>query len=241
MAVIRLESLTKDFGDARRRQRPRPDDPRRLVRRAARARPGCGKTTTMNMISGLETPTCGRDLLRRHADQPASPPGKRNVGFVFQNYAIFTHMTVLREPRLRAAGAQAAAAADRARRGGEAGRRDRRRARDARPEGRPPVGQRHAEGRARPLDDRRARDLPARRAVLEPRRSVPRVHARGAQAHPARDRPDDGLRHPRPGRGDGHGRSDRGHEPRRAPAVRAAGRALQPPANRSSPASSARR
>ena len=81
--------------------------------------------------------------------------------------------------------------------------------RDARPQGRPPVRQRHAEGRARALDDRRAGDLPARRAVLEPRRGVPRLHARRAQAHPARDRPDDGLRHPRPGRGDGHGGPDR--------------------------------
>jgi multiple sugar transport system ATP-binding protein len=54
---------------------------------------GCGKTTTMNMIAGLEQPTSG-DLYfdgKRMNDVPA---GKRGVGFVFQNYAIFTHMTV---------------------------------------------------------------------------------------------------------------------------------------------------
>ena len=47
----------------------------------------------MNMISGLETPTKGEIYFD---DQPVSkvPPGKRSVGFVFQNYAIFTHMTV---------------------------------------------------------------------------------------------------------------------------------------------------
>lgn len=54
---------------------------------------GCGKTTTMNMIAGLETPTEGTIYFN---DAPVNhvPPGKRNVGFVFQNYAIFTHMSV---------------------------------------------------------------------------------------------------------------------------------------------------
>ncbi len=54
---------------------------------------GCGKTTTMNMIAGLESPTNGEIFFD---DRPITKvaPGKRNVGFVFQNYAIFTHMTV---------------------------------------------------------------------------------------------------------------------------------------------------
>ncbi len=54
---------------------------------------GCGKTTTMNMISGLEKPTSGEIYFDQ---QPITklPPGARTVGFVFQNYAIFTHMTV---------------------------------------------------------------------------------------------------------------------------------------------------
>jgi multiple sugar transport system ATP-binding protein len=53
---------------------------------------GCGKTTTMNMLSGLLTPTAGEirfDGRRVNEDEP----GRRNVGFVFQNYAIFTHMS----------------------------------------------------------------------------------------------------------------------------------------------------
>jgi multiple sugar transport system ATP-binding protein len=54
---------------------------------------GCGKTTTMNMISGLEAPTSGEILFDGKPITRVSP-GKRNVGFVFQNYAIFTHMTV---------------------------------------------------------------------------------------------------------------------------------------------------
>jgi multiple sugar transport system ATP-binding protein len=54
---------------------------------------GCGKTTTMNMISGLERPTSGEIYFD---ERPVSgvAPGRRSVGFVFQNYAIFTHMSV---------------------------------------------------------------------------------------------------------------------------------------------------
>ncbi|MGD9536982.1 MAG: ABC transporter ATP-binding protein [Alphaproteobacteria bacterium] len=54
---------------------------------------GCGKSTTLNMIVGLETPTSGEILID---GQPVGrvPVGKRNVGLVFQDYAVFTHMTV---------------------------------------------------------------------------------------------------------------------------------------------------
>ncbi|MGL4488116.1 MAG: ABC transporter ATP-binding protein [Rhizobiaceae bacterium] len=54
---------------------------------------GCGKTTTMNMIAGLETPSAG-SIRFDGKDVTAIPATKRGVGFVFQNYAIFTHMTV---------------------------------------------------------------------------------------------------------------------------------------------------
>jgi multiple sugar transport system ATP-binding protein len=54
---------------------------------------GCGKSTTMNMIAGMETPTAGR-ILFGERDMAGVPMGRRGVGFVFQNYAIFTHMTV---------------------------------------------------------------------------------------------------------------------------------------------------
>jgi multiple sugar transport system ATP-binding protein len=92
MSRIRLEKLRKEFGDVV------------AVKGldlefgdgqfAALLGPsGCGKTTTMNMISGLEVPTSGEvyfdDRLMNNV-----PSGKRGVGFVFQNYAIFTHMSV---------------------------------------------------------------------------------------------------------------------------------------------------
>src|ERR1700730_15588790 len=54
---------------------------------------GCGKTTNMNMISGVLNPTRGEIRLDgREISRVA--PGRRGIGFVFQNYAIFTHMTV---------------------------------------------------------------------------------------------------------------------------------------------------
>jgi multiple sugar transport system ATP-binding protein len=54
---------------------------------------GCGKSTTMNMIAGMERPSEGR-ILFGDRDMAGVPMGQRGVGFVFQNYAIFTHMTV---------------------------------------------------------------------------------------------------------------------------------------------------
>jgi len=54
---------------------------------------GCGKTTTLRMIAGLETPTAG-DIFLRGERITDLPPQQRNVGFVFQNYALFWYATV---------------------------------------------------------------------------------------------------------------------------------------------------
>ena len=54
---------------------------------------GCGKTTLLRMIAGLETPTTGKVILDGK-DITKLPPYKRNVNMVFQNYALFPHMTV---------------------------------------------------------------------------------------------------------------------------------------------------
>lgn len=54
---------------------------------------GCGKSTTLNMIVGLERPSSG-DVLIDGRSVIDRPPGERNVGLVFQDYAVFTHMTV---------------------------------------------------------------------------------------------------------------------------------------------------
>jgi putative spermidine/putrescine transport system ATP-binding protein len=54
---------------------------------------GCGKTTTLRMIAGFEMPDEGR-IRVRGADITDLPPEKRNMGMVFQNYALFPHRTV---------------------------------------------------------------------------------------------------------------------------------------------------
>jgi putative spermidine/putrescine transport system ATP-binding protein len=54
---------------------------------------GCGKTTTLRMIAGFETPTEGRVILGDRDVTEASPE-KRSCGMVFQNYALFPHLTV---------------------------------------------------------------------------------------------------------------------------------------------------
>ncbi|NSW75279.1 MAG: ABC transporter ATP-binding protein [Candidatus Atribacteria bacterium] len=54
---------------------------------------GCGKTTTLRVIAGLESPTAGRVYLEGE-DVTDVPPYRRNVNTVFQDYALFPHMTV---------------------------------------------------------------------------------------------------------------------------------------------------
>ncbi|MFF5289666.1 ABC transporter ATP-binding protein [Paractinoplanes globisporus] len=54
---------------------------------------GSGKTTTLNMIVGFTEPTSGRVRLNDR-DITQMPPHKRNFGMVFQNYALFPHLTV---------------------------------------------------------------------------------------------------------------------------------------------------
>ena len=54
---------------------------------------GCGKTTTLRIIAGLESPDQGRVLLEGK-DMTDAQPNKRDVNTVFQNYALFPHMNV---------------------------------------------------------------------------------------------------------------------------------------------------
>jgi multiple sugar transport system ATP-binding protein len=54
---------------------------------------GCGKTTTLRMVAGLERPTSGR-ILMGERDFTDVPPRDRDVAMVFQNYALYPHMSV---------------------------------------------------------------------------------------------------------------------------------------------------
>ena len=92
MSSIRLETLRKQFGDVVAVESLSFEIPDGEF--AALLGPsGCGKTTTMNMIAGLEQPSAGSIFFGDKLVNDV-PPGKRGVGFVFQNYAIFTHMNV---------------------------------------------------------------------------------------------------------------------------------------------------
>ena len=60
---------------------------------------GCGKTTTLRMIAGLEAPSSGTisiagETVTGDADGPFRKPEERDVGIVFQDYALFPHLTV---------------------------------------------------------------------------------------------------------------------------------------------------
>ena len=54
---------------------------------------GCGKSTTLNLLSGLQSPTSGR-IFFGEEDVTDLPPQNRGVGLVFQNYALYPHLTV---------------------------------------------------------------------------------------------------------------------------------------------------
>ena len=54
---------------------------------------GCGKTTMLRMVAGLEPPTAG-DILIRGRRINDTPIHKRNLGMIFQNYALFPHKTI---------------------------------------------------------------------------------------------------------------------------------------------------
>ena len=59
---------------------------------------GCGKSTTLRILGGFETPDQGRIILNGQ-DVTALPPNRRNVNMVFQDYALFPHMTVQQNMR----------------------------------------------------------------------------------------------------------------------------------------------
>ena len=93
MSFLRLESLSKTYPDGTEAVRgvDLSCEAGELI--VLLGPSGCGKTTTLRMVAGLETPSAGRILLEG-ADMAPWPPQRRDVGFVFQFYALYPHLTV---------------------------------------------------------------------------------------------------------------------------------------------------
>jgi len=92
MARLQLTGITKFYGDVKAADDVSLDvaDGEFLVLLGPS---GCGKTTTLRIVAGFIEPTSGSVRLGER-DITALPPWKRNAGLVFQNYALFPHMTV---------------------------------------------------------------------------------------------------------------------------------------------------
>ena len=71
---------------------------------------GAGKTTTLRLISGLDKPDAG-EIRIGGASVTWPTPAQRDVAMVFQQYSLYPHLTVRRQPRIPAALADAADAA----------------------------------------------------------------------------------------------------------------------------------
>ncbi len=90
--IVHLEDVTKLFGEIRAVDGVRLDVQEGEIL-CLLGPSGCGKTTLLRMIAGFEKPTAGRVWLSGK-DVTAVPPERRNTALVFQNYALFPHMTV---------------------------------------------------------------------------------------------------------------------------------------------------
>ncbi len=92
MAAVELQHVSKHFGNVRAvKELSLSVNPGEFLSLLGPS--GCGKTTTLRLIAGFEQATAGRVLLAGE-DVTTRPAYKRNIGMVFQNYALFPHMTV---------------------------------------------------------------------------------------------------------------------------------------------------
>ena len=90
--ILELKNITKSFGDeAILKGISLQVDPGEFITLLGSS--GCGKTTTLRIVAGLESADSGTVLLEGK-DVTNEPPERRNVNMVFQNYALFPHMTV---------------------------------------------------------------------------------------------------------------------------------------------------
>lgn len=90
---VRVEGLTKRYNDVTAVDNLTAEfESGKLI--ALLGPSGCGKTTMLNMLSGI-LPVSEGKIYFDDVDVTDLPPEKREVGLVFQNYALYPHMTVL--------------------------------------------------------------------------------------------------------------------------------------------------
>jgi putative spermidine/putrescine transport system ATP-binding protein len=93
-ASVRIEACGKTFADGTHALEPATLDIARGETLVLLGPSGCGKTTMLRIIAGLEVPDTGGRVLFDGKDMTAVPIERRNVGMVFQSYALFPNMSV---------------------------------------------------------------------------------------------------------------------------------------------------
>ncbi len=93
-AAVRIAACGKTFVDGTRALEPATLDIARGETLVLLGPSGCGKTTMLRIIAGLELPDTGGKVLFDGNDMTSVPIERRNVGMVFQSYALFPNMTV---------------------------------------------------------------------------------------------------------------------------------------------------
>ena len=93
-ASVRVEACGKTFADGTRALEPATLDIKRGETLVLLGPSGCGKTTMLRIIAGLELPDAGGLVLFDDKDMTSVPIERRNVGMVFQSYALFPNMGV---------------------------------------------------------------------------------------------------------------------------------------------------
>src|SRR6267378_920125 len=93
-ASVRIETCGKTFADGTRALEPATLDIARGETLVLLGPSGCGKTTMLRIIAGLEVPDTGGRVLFDDRNMTSVPIERRNVGMVFQSYALFPNMSV---------------------------------------------------------------------------------------------------------------------------------------------------
>src|ERR1700687_5310743 len=166
---------------------------------------GCGKSTTLRMIAGLEEVTSG-DIYIDGELVNDLPPKDRDIAMVFQNYALYPHMTAYENMSFGLRLRKFSKAEIRQRVENAARILDITELLDRRPKA--------LSGGQRPRVRAQSEGVSVRRAAVESRRQAARADAHRDQARAPESKDHDRLRHPRPGRGDDARRPRRSDERR---------------------------